>query len=246
VLPAALRTAVSAAAELGIRVQMIRRPGRRGPAAFSVFAGWTAGRSPWLEHRELTQPSQLADLDLTRLTRLSRGCAPGFGTPVTGPLILVCTHGRRNACCARLGGPLARALAARHAGQVWETTHVGGDLHAANMVILPHGLYYGPADQGLAEAASEAYQRGEVILDRYRGRAGTPVSAQAAEHLIRKVTGLCGIGDLGPPGPTPAGSARAPGPGGRVARAGRAVRTGRMSAQYRESASGDRPVNNGK
>jgi len=182
---------------------MIRRPGRpgrRGAAAgaFSVFAGWTAGSRPWLErsvfrHGDLTRPGQLADLDLEGL---SLGRRPGFGVPVSGPLVLVCTHGRRNPCCARLGGPLARALAGRHGDQVWETTHVGGDLYAANLVILPHGLYYGPVDSRAAGAAIEAYRRGEVILDRYRGRAGRSASAQAAEHSARRLTGLRGIGDL--------------------------------------------------
>jgi hypothetical protein len=174
-LPAPVRAAADTAAGLGIRVQLIRRPGRRRPAApaFSVFAGWTAGRRPWLRHWDLTQPGQLAGLDLDGL---SRGHRPRFGASATGPLILVCTHGRRNACCARLGGPLARILARRHGDQVWETTHVGGDLYAANLVILPHGLYYGPVTSRDACAAIEAYRRGEVIPGRYRGRAGQPLA----------------------------------------------------------------------
>jgi hypothetical protein len=51
-------------------------------------------------------------------------------------------------CCARLGVPLAQALAARHPGPVWETTPVGGHRFAANLVLLPHGLYYGPVTVG--------------------------------------------------------------------------------------------------
>jgi hypothetical protein len=70
--------------------------------------------------------------------------APSFGEPAAEPLYLVCAHGRRDVCCARFGGPLARALSAAHPLQVWETTHVGGHRYAANLVILPHGLYYGP------------------------------------------------------------------------------------------------------
>ena len=97
-------------------------------------------------------------------------------------MFLVCTHGKRNVCCARLGGPLAQTLATRHPGQVWETTHVGGHRFAANLVILPHGLYYGPVGVGQAAAAIDAYQRGSVVADRYRGRAGQARADQEAEY----------------------------------------------------------------
>jgi len=85
-------------------------------------------------------------------------------------------------CCARLGGPLAQALAARHPGPVWETTHVGGHRFAANLVLLPHGLYYGPVTVRLAAAAIDAYQRGSVVVDRSRGRAGQPQAEQETEY----------------------------------------------------------------
>jgi hypothetical protein len=204
--PPPLRTAVAAAADLGIRIQLIRRPGRRraAPAAQGratatqglpsrIFVGWSAGPRPWLARRSIADAGDLARLDLAALA-LGRRDTDGDAVP--GPLLLVCTHGRRNVCCARLGRPLAAALAPRHGAAVWETTHVGGDRHAANLVILPHGLYYGPVDPPSAEAAIDAYRRGEVILDRFRGRAGQAESTQATEHVIRQLTGLRGIDDL--------------------------------------------------
>ena len=57
------------------------------------------------------------------------------------PLLLVCTNGRHDACCATFGRPLARDL--RHSAgsaDVWECSHIGGDRFAANVVILPEGL----------------------------------------------------------------------------------------------------------
>ena len=99
-------------------------------------------------------------------------------------MFLVCTHGLRSTCCARFGGPLAQALAARHPGQVWESTHVGGHRFAANLVILPHGLYYGPVGLEAAAAAISAYQRGTVTPGRYRGRAGQPKPIQETEHEL--------------------------------------------------------------
>jgi hypothetical protein len=175
-LPAPLGSLASAADQLGIRVQMIRRPGRRMEAERSIYAGWTAGPEPWLR-----RGSAGDDLDLEKL---AAGSAPGFGVEVSEPVFLVCTHAQRNACCARFGGPLAAALGARYPGQVFQTTHVGGHRFAANLVILPHGLYYGPVGLDLAISAIGAYQRGAVAPERYRGRAGQPKAVQEAEHSL--------------------------------------------------------------
>ncbi len=179
--PAPLGDLIRAAAELGIRVQMIRRPGRRRVGDVRrVFVGWTAGRAPWLR---LGSVSAIApDLGEHDLRELASGITPSFGSPTGEPVFLVCTHGKRSACCARFGAPLAQALATRHPGQVWETTHVGGHRFAANLVILPHGLYYGPVGVDAATAAIGAYQRGAVAPGRYRGRAGQPKPVQEAEY----------------------------------------------------------------
>lgn len=162
------REAVREAEALGIRVQLIRRPGRsrlaRRGEEHVVFACWSGGAHPWL--RRWTRDS-LATLDLAAL---AAGTAPPLGTPVAGPQFLVCTHARRDLCCARFGLPLARDLARERPGQVWETTHVGGHRYAANLVILPDALYYGPVDTPSATAAITAYLRGQVSPDRYRGR----------------------------------------------------------------------------
>jgi hypothetical protein len=180
--PGPLGDLVAFADSLGIRVQLIRRPGRR-PASDvrQVFTGWTAGGEPWLRRGELPTAagSDLRELDLKEL---AAGISPAFGTPVSKPVFLVCAHARRNACCARFGAPLAQALAARHPGQVWETTHVGGHRFAANLVILPHGLYYGPVGVAEAAVAIDAYAGGTISPQRYRGRAGQPKAVQQAEY----------------------------------------------------------------
>ena len=48
--------------------------------------------------------------ELGSLEELS-GAELDAGDPVPGPIVLVCAHGRRDACCARLGPPLFDALA---------------------------------------------------------------------------------------------------------------------------------------
>lgn len=194
-LPAPLRTLVGSAVEFGIRVQMIRRPGRRRVGDVrSVLVGWTAGREPWLRCAPVSAASHtLTERDLKEL---AAGITPSFGSPAVEPVFLVCTHGRRSTCCARFGAPLAQALAARHPGQIWETTHVGGHRFAANLVILPHGLYYGPVGLDAASAAISAYQRGAVAPGRYRGRAGQPKPTQEAEHALLTRTGSLAVGAL--------------------------------------------------
>jgi hypothetical protein len=190
-LPAPLRAMASSADQLGVRVQMIRRPGRRVGPGRSLYVGWTAGAEPWL--RRGSRPDDVDGLDLEKL---AAGSAPGFGSEVSEPVFLVCAHAQRNACCARFGGPLAQALAARYPGQVYQTTHVGGHRFAANLVILPHGLYYGPVGLDSAVSAIGAYERGQVTAERYRGRAGQPRAAQEAEHEVLARTGSLEVAAL--------------------------------------------------
>lgn len=175
------------ALQYGVRTQLIRRPDRTGrqvAAPVVMVGGGLPGRR-WLEQRVLTEPQELWDLDPARIARSQ---PPGFGAPVDTAL-LVCTHGRREVCCAKFGRPVARALAARFGPVVWETTHVGGDRFAANLVVLPSGAYYGRLDPDDAVRVAEAALGGQVELDRFRGSAGLPAPAQAAECLLRRALG---------------------------------------------------------
>jgi len=114
-LPTPLDAMVRTADTLGIRVQMIRRPGRRTASNVRrVFVGWTAGTGPWLRCGELTAGS--AALTELELKELSTGIAPTFGRPTGEPVFLVCAHARRNACCARFGAPLAQAASGAGVG----------------------------------------------------------------------------------------------------------------------------------
>jgi hypothetical protein len=197
--PAPLTETVAAAAALGIRVQLIRRPGpveRLSPQQPRVvYAGWTAGNAPWLRRGTVTGglDSTVAGLDLAAL---AAGQAITFGEPTPGPVFLICGHARRNTCCGRLGVSLARTMADRYPGQVWQTTHVGGHRFAANLVILPHGLYYGPVGAAEAAAAIAAYGRGEVVADRFRGRAGQPHVVQEDQYARLSQAGSLPVAEL--------------------------------------------------
>ncbi|MDH2424207.1 sucrase ferredoxin [Sphaerisporangium sp. TRM90804] len=191
-LPPEIHALIDQASELGVRPQLIRRPGRRPgtDAPYRIIVADSAARAPWAAVGFFENPT---DLDLRSLVR---GVVPESCILVKEPLFLVCTHAKRNACCARLGIPLARVLADSQPGRVWETTHVGGDRYAANLVCLPHGLYYGSMSQAAAIAAANAYRHGEIVLDRFRGRAGIPEPSQAAEHFVRVHTGELSVGGV--------------------------------------------------
>jgi hypothetical protein len=133
------------------------------------------------------------DLDLAAL-----GAGRSVGLePEADPVLAVCTHGRHDACCAELGRPVALALASGPQGAaVWETSHVGGDRFAGNLVVLPRGLYYGGLDPQSAEAVAAATGRGEVLLEHLRGRSDLPMPAQAADVDVRRRLGLTGFDEV--------------------------------------------------
>lgn len=179
-----------------VRVLLVRRPGRRASGtATRVLAARAAGGASWAESAVLDRIDDVRDLDLAAL-----GAGTTLGLePAPEPLLAVCTHGRHDACCAELGRPVAVELAAGpHAHAVWETSHVGGDRFAGNLVVLPRGLYYGGLDPQSAAAVADATGRGEVLLEHFRGRSDLSMPAQAAEIDVRRRLGLTGLDDVRP------------------------------------------------
>ena len=179
-----------------VRVLLVRRPGRRATgAATRVLAARAAGDASWAESAVLDRIDDVRDLDLAAL-----GAGRTLGLePEEDPVLAVCTHGRHDACCAELGRPVALELAAGpHADAVWETSHVGGDRFAGNLVVLPRGLYYGGLDPRSATAVADATGRGEVLLVHLRGRSDLSMPAQAADIAVRRRLGLTGLDDVRP------------------------------------------------
>ena len=162
------------------------------PEGLTCFAIRSGPELPWIERTRLPNIAEALDLDLAAL---GRGDRPGF-EPVEGPLFLVCTHGRRDVCCAERGRPLAQALAAAFPDPTWESSHVGGDRFAGNVVAFPHGLYLGRVRPGEAARVARAYADGRVPLEHLRGRSCYPMPIQAAEVALRTREGFEGLDDL--------------------------------------------------
>ena len=88
------------------------------------------------------------------------------------------------------------AMAAARPQQSWECSHIGGDRFAGNVVCFPGAQYYGRVDPAAAPRIAEAHERGELLLESYRGRSGLPMPVQAAEWHVRRSLGLSGIDDV--------------------------------------------------
>jgi hypothetical protein len=175
------------ARELGMRVQLVRRAGERLSDSGRRWAvADTVQETVWWSTRN-------SDAELLQVP-----WDGSVGTPSQVPTYLVCTHGAHDVCCAVRGRPLARALPTPGLpADVWETSHLGGDRFAANVVVLPWGFVYGQVpEDGDGLVASHA--AGQVALPWLRGRAGLSPAAQAAQHHARRELGLLGVHDLPP------------------------------------------------
>jgi hypothetical protein len=174
------------------RVLLLRRPlGVRCPPGRRVYVVES------LPRRERTLRTVVRDDDaLLALELPFDGPAQAGWEVVTEPLLLVCTHGRHDQCCAVRGRPVAAALSELRPEQVWECSHIGGDRFAANLLVLPHGLYLGRVPPQDAAFVLAALEDGRVPLELVRGRSSLPLPVQAAEHFARAATGRDRLDDL--------------------------------------------------
>jgi hypothetical protein len=165
------------------RILFVRSGARRGRDGLLAFVARPASSEAGLRRLELDRHDDLIGLDLETA-----------GSPVAHPLFLVCTHGKHDRCCAKYGRPLYDAVREQvEEGWAWQSTHVGGDRFAGNLVTLPDGVYYGRVEPSEAWPVIEASLAGRVHLPCYRGRSCHGFAAQAAELGVRRETGLLGI-----------------------------------------------------
>lgn len=193
---------IEAAAEtVGVRPSLIRRPGRPENASDTarrqVLIGYTHPENSWLLVGSIDSPEELLSLDWAATAagdlEAVRNSLPGLTTS-SQPRLLVCTNGTRDACCARLGRPVAAQASIGFPDRVWEITHVSGHRFAATTVLLPSGALHGRVLD--AAALIGAADRGELASVGYRGRSTWSAGAQVAEDHIRRTENVAGIDDL--------------------------------------------------
>ncbi|WP_407561655.1 sucrase ferredoxin [Streptomyces sp. 184] len=191
------------AAGTGVRVALIRRPGRhadvRRPASRRVLAAHTAPGGTWIRATDVRDPAQLVGLDFAALGRGEHAgfdAALGAGPYRGDPPVFVCTNGRRDRCCALLGRPLAADLHAAGATATWEITHIGGHRFSPTLLLLPHGYAYGRMTPHAVKEVVESLASGLVVPDGCRGRSTWERPGQAAELAVRRLTGEYGADSL--------------------------------------------------
>ena len=167
------------------RLLFVRRPDRRRHRQLLAF---TASSRPGETRVTRTEFETYEDL---------RGLELRSGTEIERALFLVCTHGKHDPCCARYGRPLFEALRDELEPEwAWQSSHIGGDRFAGNLVCLPEGLYFGRVDREAAGSVLDEHFGGRISLDYYRGRSIYTFPVQAAERWLREQAGLTGIDEL--------------------------------------------------
>lgn len=168
------------------RLVFIRRR-VEAPGPVRVYAIRSAPRA---EIAFLDLPS-IDDVVTTSFSNLLQDAAPA-----SKPLVLVCTHGQHDSCCGRRGYPLYDALRQRDDLDVWQCSHIGGDRFAANALVLPWGIYYGPVEARDAQLFADTIVQNEVFLSGYRGRSTHSRPVQAADTFVRRTTNQLGRDSL--------------------------------------------------
>jgi hypothetical protein len=173
-------------AERRSRVLFVRRTERRSSDGLLAFRVTSRESESWARRLDVDRYDDLLDLDVDTA-----------GEPVDHPLLLVCTHGKHDACCARRGRPLYDAVAEQvDDAWAWQCSHLGGDRFAGNLVVLPAGLYFGRVEPEDAWETLDEVLAGRLPLERFRGRSCHSFAEQAADRAVREATGLRGIDDV--------------------------------------------------
>jgi hypothetical protein len=168
------------------RILFVRRTDRRSRHGLLAHVARSGRSERELRCFEFERYDDLLEVDLA-----------AAGRPIDHPLFLVCTHGKHDRCCAKFGRPLYDAVREQVEDEwVWQSSHVGGDRFAGNLVVVPDGAYYGRVEAGEAWAVVEAALERRVHLPLYRGRSCYGFAAQAAEIAVRERTGSTALDDV--------------------------------------------------
>lgn len=165
-----------------VKVLCIRRHHRSDRTGrLRAFVAFPASRQ--LFRADLSAANDLLELDLAALAARR---PPAGWRREDRPIYAACTHGRHDVCCAELGRPVAAALSTVRPDAAWEVSHIGGDRFAGNVLVLPHGLYYGQMTAPAALELPLLHEDGRLDLARLRGSPALPMPAQFAEIALRR------------------------------------------------------------
>jgi hypothetical protein len=179
-------------AGFGGKVLLVRRPARRPPddetrhwyAVDTVRRTWVRGT--WRTSTDLV------------------GAARALGSALTNsqedaePMLLVCTHGTRDTCCAVRGRPIVATLARALPDQVWECTHLGGHRFAGTLLSLPDGACFGRLEPETVVGVVAGPRGGRTDAAHLRGTTRWEPAVQAALVAVLGAHGPASADDAVP------------------------------------------------
>ncbi|HEY7859652.1 MAG TPA: sucrase ferredoxin [Candidatus Nanopelagicales bacterium] len=193
-LPKEIGDAFAAATDKSSVTVLLARP--VGPHADHHHPGshrfWVAHVAPGgvrMRTGTVADLSELVTADLPEvMARAGRGELPPWGRRTDEPLLLVCTNGSRDVCCALNGRPLAAELAQdpAYAGQVIEVSHLGGHRFSPTALLLPTGMSYGRLTARTARLALDQARHRRLSIEGARGLTALARPAQAADLMVRR------------------------------------------------------------
>jgi hypothetical protein len=113
---------------------------------------------------------------------------PLGGTNLPRRVILCCTDAKTDACCARYGFPVFKALAAAAPAfdlDVLQCTHIGGCHFAPSVIVMPERQRYGRLTPASVPEFLAAIARDDIYLPGYKGNAKLSELEQSAEAAAR-------------------------------------------------------------
>ncbi|AWB83439.1 sucrase ferredoxin [Corynebacterium liangguodongii] len=168
--------------KFGATLQLIRHPTREGRRIDNHHLYIVHTRIGLTEVKHVAGPEAILDLDLS---------GPGLNHAMArlSPLVLVCTHGKRDRCCAVKGRPLVSELESlypfnRGSDVVWESSHLKGHRFAATLMLMPWGYSFGRMNLEATDAMIKDAMRGMYFVPGNRGRGIFSAPAQAAEVAV--------------------------------------------------------------
>lgn len=170
------------------RLQFIKQTKRSGN--FTFFVAVLNGDAPRLYEFSLASYDDLFAIDIEALVA-GNGRYDAYRR--TEPLYLVCTHGKRDRCCAKFGLVFYNLLANVVGEQAWQVSHLGGHRFAVTLLTLPEGVIYGRLQPTDIPRLVAAQRKGDLLLDRLRGQTRYEPLRQTADYFLRQQTGVLGV-----------------------------------------------------
>ena len=132
------------------------------------------------------------------------GAAHALGTELSHSdedaeaMLLVCTQGTRDACCAVRGRPIVARLAKEWPEETWECTHLGGHRFAGTLLALPDGVCLGYLDPDTSVGVVRELLEGRVPAANLRGVTRWEPAVQAALAAVLAQYGPAELDDAVP------------------------------------------------